>query len=158
EDDLNALEQTDHRARADEDRTQNGDTRSEARELGRALSTTIQDEQLVLETHGFDDDRAGAAGTGESGNHEFGIRHEQGSQHGKTFPARRSATTTPNSRSPCYLRGILNRALSSRGLLVMLHSNAALIQRLFAALNAHDAEAMAACYHSRNVRFRDIAF
>ena len=133
-DGLKTIAETDQPARADEDRTQTGDTRSAAREIGRALSTTIEDEQLVLETHGFGDDRAGAAATGESGNHEFGIRHEQGSQHGKTFPARRSATTTPNSRSPCYLRGILNRALSSRGLLVMLHSNAALIQRLFAAL------------------------
>jgi SnoaL-like protein len=40
----------------------------------------------------------------------------------------------------------------------MLHPNAAVIERLFRALNAHDAEAMVACYHHRKVRFRDIAF
>jgi ketosteroid isomerase-like protein len=40
----------------------------------------------------------------------------------------------------------------------MIHPNAALIERLFAALNAHDASAMAACYHRDNPTFHDIAF
>lgn len=38
-----------------------------------------------------------------------------------------------------------------------MHPNAALLSTLFAALDAHDHEAMAACYHPE-ARFRDIAF
>ena len=40
----------------------------------------------------------------------------------------------------------------------MIHPNAALIERLFAALNAHDASAMATGYHLDNPTFHDIAF
>lgn len=38
-----------------------------------------------------------------------------------------------------------------------MHANAALLTRLFTALDAHDHSAMAACY-DRSARFRDIAF
>src|SRR2546421_129982 len=64
-DGLKTIAETDQPARADEDRTQTGDTRSAAREIGRALSTTIEDEQLDLDEHGLGHDRAAAA-TGES--------------------------------------------------------------------------------------------
>ena len=38
------------------------------------------------------------------------------------------------------------------------HPNALLIERLYTALDRHDAAAMASCYHPNLVRFRDIAF
>jgi hypothetical protein len=40
----------------------------------------------------------------------------------------------------------------------MPHPNALVIERLFAALNQHDATAMAACYREGKVIFHDIAF
>lgn len=39
-----------------------------------------------------------------------------------------------------------------------VHPNALLIERLYAALQRHDAEAMAGCYRDDRVRFHDIAF
>ena len=38
-----------------------------------------------------------------------------------------------------------------------MHANAALLTRLFAAIDAHDHKAVADCYHPK-ARFRDIAF
>ena len=40
----------------------------------------------------------------------------------------------------------------------MTHRNALLIEQLFAALDRHDPDAMAACYSDDKVRFHDIAF
>ena len=58
---------TDQPARADEDRTQTGDHAIRGTEIGRAFSTTIEDEQLVLDEHGFGDNGTGAARTGQPG-------------------------------------------------------------------------------------------
>jgi hypothetical protein len=42
-------------------------TRSEGRRLGDRFSRSIEDQELVLDEHGFGHHRTGAAGTGESG-------------------------------------------------------------------------------------------
>ena len=69
---------TDQPARADEDRTQTGDHAIRGTEIGRAFSTTIEDEPLVLDEHGFGHHRAGAAGTGESGNGHQQMQKQDG--------------------------------------------------------------------------------
>jgi hypothetical protein len=44
---------TDQSARADEGRTQTGDHTIRRTEIGRPFSKTIEDQQLVLDEHGF---------------------------------------------------------------------------------------------------------
>jgi hypothetical protein len=58
---------TDQPARAHEDRTQAGDHAIGGTEIGRPFSRPIEDQQLVLDEHGFGHHGAGAAGTGEPG-------------------------------------------------------------------------------------------
>jgi rare lipoprotein A len=69
---------TDQPARADEDRTQTGDHAIRGTEIGRAFSTTIEDEQLVLAEHGFGHHRSRTAGTGESGNGHQQMQKQDG--------------------------------------------------------------------------------
>jgi hypothetical protein len=47
---------------------QTGDHAIRGAEIGRSFSRTVEDQQLVLNEHGFAHHRAGTAGTGESGN------------------------------------------------------------------------------------------
>ena len=58
---------TDQPTRADKDRTQTGDRAIRGTEIGRPFSRTIEDQQLVLDEHGFGHHGTGAAGTGEPG-------------------------------------------------------------------------------------------
>ena len=69
---------TDQPARADEDRTQTSDHAIRGTEIGRPFSRTIEDQQLVLDEHGFGHHRAGAAGTGESGNGRQQMQKQDG--------------------------------------------------------------------------------
>ena len=56
---------TDQPARADEDRTQTGDHAIRGTEIGRPFSRTIEDQQLLLDEHGFSHDGPNALGRGE---------------------------------------------------------------------------------------------
>ena len=58
---------TDQPGRADEDRTQAGDRAIRGTEMGRPFSRAIEDQQLLVDEHGFGQHRAGAARAGESG-------------------------------------------------------------------------------------------
>jgi hypothetical protein len=58
---------TDQPALAHEECTQTGDNAITWTEIGRPLSRTIEDQQLVLDEYGFGHDGTGAAGTGEPG-------------------------------------------------------------------------------------------
>jgi len=46
--------------------------------MGRSFPRTIEDEQLVLDEHGFGDHGTGAAGTGESGDCRHQVDEEDG--------------------------------------------------------------------------------
>ena len=59
-------------------RTQAGNHAIRGTEIGRAFSTTIEDEQLVLDERGFGHRRAGAAGTGDSGNGHQQMQKQDG--------------------------------------------------------------------------------
>ena len=69
---------TDQPARADEDRTQTGDDTIGGTQIGRPFSRSIEDQQLVLDEHGFGHHRAGAAGTGEPGNGRQQMQEQDG--------------------------------------------------------------------------------
>ena len=56
---------TDQPARAHEERAQAGDNPIGGVEIGRPFSRTIEDQQLVLDEHGFGHDGTGAARTGD---------------------------------------------------------------------------------------------
>ena len=69
---------TDQPPRAHEHGTQAGDHAIKGTEIGRPCSRTIEDQQLVLDEHGFGHHRAGAAGTGESGNGHQQMQKQDG--------------------------------------------------------------------------------
>ena len=50
-----------------DERTQAGDHAIRRTEIGRPFSRTIQDQELLLDEHGFGHDRTDATGTGEPG-------------------------------------------------------------------------------------------
>jgi hypothetical protein len=58
---------TDQPARAHQERTQAGDNAISGTDIGRPFSRTTEDQQLVLDEHGFGHHGTGAAGTGEPG-------------------------------------------------------------------------------------------
>jgi hypothetical protein len=58
---------TDEPARAHEEGTQSSDDTIRETEMGCTLPGTIEDQQLVLDEHGFGHHRTRTAGTGESG-------------------------------------------------------------------------------------------
>jgi hypothetical protein len=69
---------TDQPARADEDRTQTGDQATRGTEIGRPFSRTVEDQQLVLDEHGFGHHSAGAPGTRKSGNGRQQMQKQDG--------------------------------------------------------------------------------
>ncbi len=69
---------TDQPARAHEDRTQAGDHAIRGTEIGRSFSRTIEDQQLVLDEHGFGHHGTGAAGTGEPGDGRQQMQKQDG--------------------------------------------------------------------------------
>ena len=82
--------ETDQPARADEERTQTGDHAIRGTEIGRPFSRPIQDQQLVLDEHGFGHHSAGAAGPGEPGNGHQQIQKQDGQiAHRRILPRSR---------------------------------------------------------------------
>ena len=81
---------TDQTTGADEDRTQTGDHAIRGAEIGRSFSRTVEDQQLVLNEHGFAHHRAGTGGTGESGNgHQQMQKHDRQIAHRRILPRSR---------------------------------------------------------------------
>ena len=69
---------TDQPAWAYEDRTQPGNHAISGTEIGRPFSRTIEDQQLVLDEHGFGHHGTGAAGTGQSGKRRQQMQKKNG--------------------------------------------------------------------------------
>ena len=68
----------DHPARVHEERTQAGDHAIRRTEMGRPFSRTIEDQQLVLDEHGFGHHGPGAAGAGEPGDGRQQMQKQDG--------------------------------------------------------------------------------
>ena len=78
---------TDQPARAHEERTHAGDDAISEAEIGCTFPGTIEDQQLVLDEHGFGDDGTHAAGTGESGDGRQQMQKKDGQiAHGTILP------------------------------------------------------------------------
>jgi hypothetical protein len=69
---------TDQPTRAHEERTQASDDAIDNAEIWRPFPRPIEDEQLLLEEHGFGDHGPGAAGTGQSGDCREQVENEDG--------------------------------------------------------------------------------
>jgi len=80
---------TDQPARSHEERTQASDDAIDKPEIWRPFPRPIEDEQLVLEEHGFGDHRTGAAGTDKSGDCREQVENEEGQVAHATILARR---------------------------------------------------------------------
>jgi hypothetical protein len=78
---------TDQPARAHKERTHAGDDAISEAEIGCTFAGTIEDQQLVLDEHGFGHHGAGAAGTGESGDRRQEMKKQDGQvAHGTSLP------------------------------------------------------------------------
>jgi hypothetical protein len=69
---------TDHPARLHEERTQAGDNTIREPKIGRPFSRPIEDQQLVLDEHGFGHRGTRAAGTGQSGDRRQQMQKKNG--------------------------------------------------------------------------------
>ena len=69
---------TDQPARAHEQRTHAGDDAISEAEIGRTFPGAIEDQQLVLDEHGFGHHGTGAAGTGEPGDRRQQMQKQDG--------------------------------------------------------------------------------
>ena len=81
---------TDQPARAHKDRTQTGDHAIGGTQIGRPFSRTIEDQQLVLDEHGFGHHGTGAAWTGEPGDGRQQMQKQDGQiAHRRILPRSR---------------------------------------------------------------------
>jgi hypothetical protein len=69
---------TDHPARSHEERAQACDNTIRETKIGRPFSRSIEDQQLVLDEHGFGDHGTRAARTGQSGDRRQQMQNKNG--------------------------------------------------------------------------------